>query len=61
MADYMRESKPTCPHCGEERMDTWEDFSEMEQTVHVECDACEEVFSLTRSVTFYYSANGAKP
>lgn len=56
MADYMCESNPTCPHCGHELTDAWEVFSEMEQTVDVDCGSCEEVFSLTRMATFHYSA-----
>jgi len=57
MADYMCESRPICPHCGHELSDPWEVFSEMEQTVEVDCGSCEEVFSLTRSVTFHYAAS----
>lgn len=58
MPDYGYETKPLCPHCGEEIQDAWELFREMEQTVETECGSCERPFTITQSVTFHYDAQG---
>lgn len=60
MPDYSHETRPTCPHCGEEIQDAWELFREMEETTEADCESCEKTFSITRDVTFYYSAQAGE-
>lgn len=59
MPDYSFESKPVCPHCGDEIQDAWELFRDMEETTEADCGSCEKTFTITRSVSFHYCAKGA--
>ncbi len=59
MPDYQYSTEPVCPHCGADVRDSWELFKGMEETVEHECGSCEKPFSITREVTFHYSAKGA--
>ena len=60
MPDYRYETEPTCPHCGREIRDPVELFSDMEETTETECGSCEKPFTITRIVTFYYSAQAGE-
>lgn len=59
VSDYRMEKQPKCPHCGSVVRDSWEIFKEMEQEVETDCGSCEEPFTISREVIFYYSATCA--
>ena len=57
MSDYRMKRKPVCPHCGYEVRDPNEIFNDLECEVEADCGSCEEAFTISRTVIFYYSAS----
>ena len=56
MGDYSVSRTPKCPYCEREITDPWEVFSQIEETIEHQCGYCDELFTISRSVVFYYRA-----
>lgn len=57
MSGYRTERKPLCPYCGYEIQDPNEIFDDLECVTETDCGSCEQSFTISRAVVFYYSAS----
>ncbi len=55
------EESIACPHCGEQNRDLWDHDWGSREEIETDCGACEEPFTLSRSVTVTYTATPKGP